>query len=735
MRMKFSRATFRGCAQNTIYPIVEEVACKKELEELARFDHVCGVFQNNHRGNEEFISANVLVMDCDNEHSDNELDWISPDDLEDWLGFEISYAVVCSRNHMRQKGQKSARPRFHVYFPVNTLTSARECALLKAKIQKEFPFFDPGAKDAARFIYGVENPEVLWHLSIETIDGKLSGQILEGNRNSTLSRFAAQKLVRYGNSDEAHQMFLDKAKECVPPLEERELNTIWASALRFYRKVENNPLYVPPEEYGNGFRYKPDDYSDLGMARLIESKFYGSLRYSSQTKFLYYEKNHWEESDVKARKVVHRLTDLQLAEITPRLAEVQKAFKDLNLAHKFTARRTLRMGETLSKEEEDIARKLQELKTYESFVQKYRDSSHISSCLKEAASIVTVEPSELDSDPFALNTPAGTVDLRTGDLREHDPNDLITKVTKVSCGSLGSEIWSDHLSKVFLNDQDIIDYVQEVCGLLAVGQVIEEKLYIAYGDGSNGKSTFWNTIARVLGEYSGKISTDALMRTNNVNVKNELAELKGKRIIIAGETENQRKLSPVVIKQVSSKDEIRGEKKYCDPMEFTPSHSVVLYTNHLPVVDDYDWGIWRRLCVIPFNASFNGASDIKNYDNYLFEHCGPSILSWIVDGAVRVLAKGGKPTIPKSVEEATRAYREDSDWLADFIQEECVTGPEWDEKAGDLWDRYKQYCEEHQERVKHKKLFKEALIAKGFSHKKKKNGAFYHGIRLKLDFE
>lgn len=737
MKMRFSHANFRGCAQNNNYPLMVEVHCLKDLEYVASFDHVCGSFKDNRRSNDGFLGTDVVVMDCDNEHSDDPQQWIQIEDLEDWFGFEISYAVVCSRSHMRQKGKMAARPRFHVYFPVQEIQNPADCAKLKSLIQKEYPFFDKGALDAARFIFGVDTPQVVWHQSMDTIDQKLNSSqtITEGHRNSTLSRYAAQKLVRYGNKKETYEMFMAKAGECNPPLDPQELKTIWSSAIRFYKKVQNNPFYVPPEDYGNGFKYKPDDLSDVGMARVMERHFSDQIRYSKQTKFLYYDGIRWVENDVLARKAIHELTDRQLEEVTPLLSEVQKEYDKRNLGAKFTTRKTLRRGESMTEEEENIIKQLVSLEAYKKTAMMYRDSKHISALLKETGPLVMTDPDQFDADAFLLNTPSGTIDLKTGRVSPHDPQDLITKVTRVSPGDEGIEIWEDHLSKVFLDDQDVILYVQEVCGLLAIGKVVEEKLYIAYGDGSNGKSTFWNTIARVLGSYSGKISTDTLMKTANTNVKNELAELKGKRLIIAGETEHQRKLSPVVIKQVSSKDEVHGEKKYCDPMEFTPTHSVVLYTNHLPVVEDYDWGIWRRLCVIPFNAEFNGKSDIKNYDDYLYEKCGSSILSWIIQGAVRVMQKDGKPTVPKSVEEATNAYREDSDWLADFIAEECMVDPGDRERAGDLWERYRQYCEEHQEYPKQRKVFKEALISKGCTHKKTKDGAFYYGIHLKTDFE
>ena len=141
-----------------------------------------------------------------------------------------------------------------------------------------------------------------------------------------------------------------------------------------------------------------------------------------------------------------------------------------------------------------------------------------------------------------------------------------------------------------LGDRELIDYVQEIVGLAAIGKVYIEALIIAYGEGRNGKSTFWNTISRVLGTYSGNMSADTLTVDCKRNVKPELAEAKGKRLIIAAELEEGMRLNTSNVKQLCSTDEIYAEKKYKDPFSYVPSHTLVLYTNHLPKVGAMDAG-------------------------------------------------------------------------------------------------------------------------------------------------
>jgi putative DNA primase/helicase len=138
-----------------------------------------------------------------------------------------------------------------------------------------------------------------------------------------------------------------------------------------------------------------------------------------------------------------------------------------------------------------------------------------------------------------------------------------------------------------------------ICGLAAIGKVFVEALIISYGCGRNGKSTFWNAISRVLGLYSGNISADTLTVGCRRNIKPEMAEVKGKRLLIAAEMQEGARLNDSTVKQLCSTDDVFAEKKYKDPFSFTPCHTLVLYTNHLPKVSASDDGIWRRLIVIP----------------------------------------------------------------------------------------------------------------------------------------
>ena len=247
-----------------------------------------------------------------------------------------------------------------------------------------------------------------------------------------------------------------------------------------------------------------------------------------------------------------------------------------------------------------------------------------------------------------------------------------------------SQLWQESLELFFCGDRELIGYVQQIVGMAAIGKVYQEHLIIAYGGGANGKSTFWNTVSRVLGTYSGKLSAETLTVGCRRNVKPEMAELKGRRLIIASEMEEGVRLNTAVVKQLCSTDEVFAEKKYKAPFSFVPGHTLVLYTNHLPKVGANDDGIWRRLIVIPFNARITGASDIKNYAEYLFGNAGGAVLKWIIEGAEKAIAAGFRTPLPGCVEDAINAYREENDWLGHFIAECCEADASYTEKSGEL---------------------------------------------------
>lgn len=751
MQITMFTADCTGKAANCSYPNRRVVTTPEEMQVAVRFDHVCAEYKGNYRSIGNFARSDVVVMDIDNDHTENPSEWITPEKLDELLP-DISYVIAFSRNHMKVKDGKAARPKFHVYFQITETADAGWYAALKRGIKKRFDFFDGNALDAARFIFGADAGEVVWHEGWMTIDeevepdyeepknedaGSCTGPILEGSRNNTMSRFAGRVLKKYGVTDRAREAFELHARRCDPPLPEDELNTIWNSAVKFYKNtVCTQPGYVEPDEYNSEFdSLKPEDFSDMGEAKALIKEYRDELLYTDATQFLSYDGMCWRENRQKAVGAVEEFLDMQLVESRDQFetAVAHMLAVDPSL-DEITVRKGGRALEKLiTPQNAEAFGELQAARAYYGFVMKYRNYKHIADTQNTAKPMVATDINLFDAQENYLNTPGGTYDLAKGvnGMMPHKATDLLTKITNCAPGEDGKQLWEDALQLFFCGDQDLIDYVQMTVGMAAVGKVYVEALIIAYGEGRNGKSTFWNTISRVLGTYSGAMSADSLTANCRRNVKPEIAELKGKRLIIAAELEEGTRLSTSILKQLCSTDQIRGEKKFKDPFDFTPSHTAVLYTNHLPKVSASDDGTWRRLIVIPFHAKIEGSSDIKNYADYLYNNAGPAVMSWIIEGARKVIEREFKIDPPKVVANAIAEYRGMNDWLTHFLEDCCVTGDGLEQKSGDLYQEYRAYCLRTGEYARNNADFIAEIEKRGFMRKKKKSGMWVQGLQLK----
>ena len=738
--MKFTiyTANCTGNEKNTLYPNQRVITCEGDLKKSIAADHVCAKYKNNHRCNTNFIVSDVIPMDCDNDHSENPDEWITPEFLADNL-CDVAFAVTYSRHHMLAKGNKSARPRFHVYFPTAPCNNETVYKSTKEKIQKELSFFDAGALGASRFLFGFPS-DVFWHEGSLSIEDWLTlmqsnRNIPQGQRNSTLSRFAGKLVKRFGVNEESYQKFLEKAAECDPPLSDEELQTIWHSACKFGKKVASQDGYISPEEYGK-HSLIPDDFSDVGEARTFVDCFSDEVAFTIATDYLRYNGTYWEESEHAVTLAMIEHTDIQLAEAEKLVEASLLKLESLGISRDVAINGGKKFRDGLVRKQADAYKEYQYYAAFKAFVMKYRHIRSMTNALEAAKPLVLHNPEALDSNPMLLNTPGGTYYLPKGlnGWKPTDPADLLTKVTAVVPSDEGEDLWNDALQLFFCGDQSLIDYVQMICGLCIVGKVYMEAMIIAYGDGRNGKSTFWNVIYKILGSYSGNISADALTVNCKRNVKPEMAELKGKRMIIAAELQEGMRLNTSVVKQLCSTDPIFAEKKFKAPFNFEPSHTLVLYTNHLPKVGASDDGTWRRLIVIPFHAKIQGSKDIKNYTQHLVDNAGGAVLSWLIEGARKVIAANYQINRPQCVLDAIGSYREGNDWLGNFINECCEVDKSYQEKSGELYKHYREYCLENGEYARSTSDFYSALEQAGYKRKKTKNGVMIYGVAIKIDF-
>ncbi len=240
MQITLYTANCTGNVKNCVYPNKCLIDNEEDFIAAVAADHVTARFKNSYRSIDNFLISDCDVLDCDNDHSDSPEEWITPEEFLEMIP-DVSVIIVPSRHSMMVKDGKTARPRFHVYFPHDPISSAAECAELKTAIQAKFPFFDGNALDAARFIFGNVSDEIIWRegeITIDCIVKAAQRSIPQGQRNSTMSRFAGRVVKRYGATEQAHQIFLDEAAKCDPPLDDAELSLIWGSACKFAAKVQ-----------------------------------------------------------------------------------------------------------------------------------------------------------------------------------------------------------------------------------------------------------------------------------------------------------------------------------------------------------------------------------------------------------------------------------------------------------------------------------------------------------------
>ncbi|WP_373486114.1 phage/plasmid primase, P4 family [Acetobacterium malicum] len=742
-------ADVNGNPSNCSYPHKHVILDETNLRDAICHDYVCAEYKNSYRNGQNFIGSDCLPVDCDNDHSENPDDWMTPEDvMQVFPG--VTFAVHYSRFNEREKNGKAARPKFHVLFPINYMTNAELYSNMKKLVNSIFPYFDTQALDAARFFFGTTIAKVALYpgrmnltefLDADIFDESMpdnqnDGSVIpEGSRNATLSRFAGRIIKKYGDSDQAYQTFLDEAAKCVPPLDNAELATIWHSAQRFYAKLSKQDGYLTPDVYNDPTSYKPGDFSDVGQAEVLAKYFCNELRYSPATHFIRYSDHYWQESEPGAQAVTHELTRRQLKESEKDLFLAYETLKNCGAQAILNSATKSKAEQLMSAEQLEAYQEFLAAKAYQAYTIKRRDSKNISSTLKESRPMLEISPRDLDADCFALCTPEATYDLRQGmaGAREHSPEDFITKITSVAPGQKGQQIWLNSLELIFQYNQELIDYVQMICGLAAIGKVYVEALIIAYGDGRNGKSTFWNAISRVLGLYSGNISADTLTVGCRRNIKPEMAEVKGKRLLIAAEMQEGARLNDSTVKQLCSTDDVFAEKKYKDPFSFTPCHTLVLYTNHLPRVSASDDGIWRRLIVIPFYAKITGNNDIKNYGEYLYDNAGDSILAWVIEGAMKVITLDYQIPVPACVKQAIDEYRSQNDWFGHFIEDKCEVDDSFKGNSSALYQAYRYYCINTNEYVRNTADFYLAMENAGYERITQNRKRYFKGLRLRTD--
>jgi putative DNA primase/helicase len=346
-----------------------------------------------------------------------------------------------------------------------------------------------------------------------------------------------------------------------------------------------------------------------------------------------------------------------------------------------------------------------------------------------ARSDVPVMPDELDASPGLLNTESGTIDLRTGELREHRREDLMTKIAPTKYRpDAAAPTWEAFLERV-LPGEDLRAFVQRAVGYSATGDTSEQCIFINHGGGANGKSTFQEAIAAALGDYAMRAPTEMLLAKRSDGVPNDVARLKGARFVSASETEEGRRLAESRIKDLTGQDTITARFMKAEWFDFAPTHKLWLSTNHKPEIRGTDAAIWRRIRLVPWAVTIPPAEQDKKLPIAL-RHELAGILAWVVRGCLLWRREGLQA--PDEVRKATGEYRAEMDVLAGFLVECCELDTGHWEYAKDLYECYKRWCDENGERPEPQRKFGGRLGERGFQRDRggSRGAGIWRGVRL-----
>jgi len=344
---------------------------------------------------------------------------------------------------------------------------------------------------------------------------------------------------------------------------------------------------------------------------------------------------------------------------------------------------------------------------------------------------LNVDTESLDSNPWLFNVQNGTIDLRTGEIREHKPEDLLTKIANLEYDKdADCPVWKKFIAEIMNYDVALIKYIQTAAGWAITGDNSEQSMFILFGSGANGKSTFLNTLMNLLGDYAIATATETFMKRSNDQISNDIARLRGTRFVTTTEVEQSRRLSEPLIKQITGNDRMTARFLYGEFFSFVPTFTIWMATNHKPVIKGTDHGIWRRIKLIPFITRIEEENQDKHLEQKLMWEA-PGILNWLIEGTLRWRNEGLKT--PHIISSATDEYREEMDVIGIFIKERCLAKPDGSIRARELFRCYQEWCEENNEHAVSERFLGLRLKEMGLSQKRYTDGRYWQGIVVKAN--
>jgi putative DNA primase/helicase len=319
---------------------------------------------------------------------------------------------------------------------------------------------------------------------------------------------------------------------------------------------------------------------------------------------------------------------------------------------------------------------------------KIRSMLELASTEPEVASVADA----FDTDPWILNVENGTVDLRTGELRPHRRDDLLTKLAPVVFDrGARAPVWRRFLNDITNSNEELQAYLQRAIGYSLTADVREQCLFFCFGSGQNGKSTFLEVLREMFGDYGQQSEFSTFLSRTSEGPRNDLARMRGIRLVSAVEAPGDKSFDESVLKQLTGGDTITARRLYEEHFEFRPTHKLFLAANHKPHVNEQTEAFWRRIRLIPFTVYIPPEKRDRDIKTKLSRELS-GILNWAIEGCLSWQRDGlGEPLI---VQQATKSYREEEDLIGEFIVATCqITEKAW-VSTSDLYQAFTSWWRE-----------------------------------------
>lgn len=494
--------------------------------------------------------------------------------------------------------------------------------------------------------------------------------------------------------------------------------------------------------------HHPVDYTDTQVGQVFSECYKDCVRFCPKLKqYVVYDGKSWVMDD--SNRVLGYFHEMIYVNRLDLEEQLKTLFKDVTELEgeldksndNLTDEQIERLTDEIKTKKKDLETQIKAVKAKLRDCKKYENNKGIQGALAQAKAYNGIDSAEFDAEPDLLNTPDGILKISTGEYEEHNPELKCSRITSRVSGN-NEPLWNDFLNYVTSSElcpdgnEEYKEYLQVLCGSSLIGGVYEEGIFIAHGSGGNGKSTFFNAIAKVMGSYATTIKADIFTTEYRGNRDTELVKLRGRRLAIASELEPDSTFAIGLLKQSCSRDVITARGLYKEAQEWKPSHTLILMCNHIPhIPSNYkkDDGTIDRLHVLPFEGENmrHTSEEVKDLETKLVTECGECIFQWLVTGAQKFIEQGYKLNpIPIHVMEYTQEQLGLTDSVSRFIKQMTSPDPNDKVQSSQLYSAYTDYCRYHGLTIEDSKVFKSTLGKMGYFWKKTNKGRYFNGLQL-----